>query len=102
MKRAMGDYPLVIVDGKQRLHAVKRFLNNEIRVFGYRFRDFIDKLPLEAAFIMHVNDLETYEEVMQWYLDLNSGGVAHTSAEIKKVEDMLARERDRNIKWSKF
>lgn len=96
MKHAMGEHPLILVDGKQRLRAVNLFLNNKIKAFGYYLRQFEDKLPMDADFIMHVNDLETYEEVLEWYIDLNSGGVAHTSAEINKVKGILDCVRKRN------
>jgi hypothetical protein len=79
-----------LVDGKQRLEAVRRFLRNDLRIFdGHLYSDFEDKLPLEASFIFHVNDLQTYPEVLQWYLDLNDGGVAHTEEELDKVRAML-------------
>lgn len=81
---------LVLVDGKQRFEAVRRFMRNEIPAFGTLFKDYTDKIPiLDARFSIHVNDLATEAEVLQWYLDLNDGGVAHTSEEIDKVRAML-------------
>lgn len=96
MGSRMGDYPLVLVDGKQRHHAVQRFMHNEIRVFGYYFNQFTDRLPLDAAFIMHVNNLPSYAHVLQWYIELNAGGVAHTDEEIEKVRNLLTHEREKN------
>ena len=84
---------LVLVDGKQRLEAVRRFMNNEIPAFGSRFSDFTDRLPMTGpSFRFHVNSLKTRREVLQWYLDLNTGGTVHTSEEIAKVRDMLGKE----------
>jgi hypothetical protein len=40
-----------------------------------------------------VNDLKTREEVLQWYLDLNSGGVVHTEEELNRVREMLEKEK---------
>ncbi|MFK5948092.1 MAG: hypothetical protein QM500_04910 [Methylococcales bacterium] len=88
-----GDF--VMVDGKQRLNAVRRFMNNEIPAFGTVLCDFedSDRFSLTSAdFIIHVNDLKTKAEVYQWYIDLNAGGVAHTNEEIQKVQDMLTNE----------
>lgn len=91
-----GDYrgPFVLVDGKQRLTAVTKFLNDELAVFdGHKISDFEDKLSyIGPDFIVHVNNLETRAEVLQWYLDLNDGGVAHTSEEIEKVKALLEKE----------
>jgi hypothetical protein len=88
-----GDY--VLVDGKQRLTAVLAFLDDKVPVFGgYLFSDFADKLRMTVpSFRWHVNDLRTRAEVLQWYLDLNTGGVVHTGEEIKRVQALLAKER---------
>ena len=91
----MGKFegPLVLVDGKQRLEAVRRFIHNEIPAFGTFFKDFEDKFPqMRFDFVFHVNDLKTRKEVLQWYIDLNSGGVVHTTEEIEKVKLLLKEE----------
>ena len=41
-----------------------------------------------------VNDLQTREEVLQWYLELNSAGTPHSKEELDRVKALLARERD--------
>jgi hypothetical protein len=85
---------VVLVDGKQRLEAVRKFLRNDLTIFGGNRRsDFIDRLhPLTASFRMCVNDLPTREDVLRWYLELNSGGTPHASAEIEKVQRLLDEE----------
>jgi len=88
-----GRGDMVLVDGKQRLEAVIRFINNKVPVFGNLLSDFEDKLPWTKVMLkFHVNNLKTRAQVLQWYIDLNAGGVAHTSEEIAKVEDLLADE----------
>ena len=83
-----------LVDGKQRMEAVRKFLRNELKAFGSYKDDFTDKLQVIGTdFIIHVNNLQTREEVLQWYLDLNSGGVVHTDDELNKVRKMLEAER---------
>jgi hypothetical protein len=86
--------PIELVDGKQRLESVRKFMRNELAIFGgCRYCDFKDKLRISTAdFIFCVNDLETRAEVLQWYLDLNTGGVVHTSEEIEKVKKLLEVE----------
>lgn len=96
------DTPLTIVDGKQRLEAVRKFLRSELYIFhglnnkkkGFLHKDFTDKLGIiDAAFRIHINNLETRELVLQWYLDLNEGGVVHTEDELSRVRQLLEEEK---------
>jgi uncharacterized protein DUF262 len=85
---------LVLVDGKQRLQAVRRFLGNEITAFGNFCASYSDHMPMTGpSFRFHVNGLKTRAEVLQWYLDLNRGGTIHTDDEIEKVRSLLAAEQ---------
>lgn len=84
----------VIVDGKQRIRAIERFMNNEIQVFGSYLSDFKDEPRFSnGSFLVNVNDLQTKKEVLQWYLEMNSGGTVHTDEEIEKVKLLLAKEK---------
>jgi hypothetical protein len=82
-----GKGPYVLVDGKHRLDAVFAFLNNEIPAFGHLYREYEDpkRLRSQGGFRWHVNDLQTRDEVLQWYVDLNAGGTPHTGEEIDYV-----------------
>ena len=85
-----GNYDdFVCVDGLQRITAVLRFLNNEIKAFGYYYNEYEDKLPFEVDLLININNLKTEKEVLQWYVDLNEGGTPHTSEEIDKVKQMI-------------
>lgn len=86
----MGNFkgPFVIVDGKQRLEAVRKFLRDDLEVFGQKCSEF-GKLPHEYHFVVNINNLKTREEVLQWYLEMNSGGTPHTKAELDKVRVLL-------------
>lgn len=44
---------------------------------------------LSATMILVVNDLQTEKEVLQWYVDMNSGGTPHTNDEIERVKKMI-------------
>ncbi len=85
--------PFVLVDGKQRLQAVRLFLAGEIPAFDHFIGEYNGK-PNTAQhyFNWHVNDLETRAEVLQWYIDLNAGGVLHTDEEIDRVRRLLDAE----------
>ena len=39
--------------------------------------------------ILNVNDLKTEKEVLQWYVDMNSGGTPHSNEEIERVKKMI-------------
>lgn len=85
--------PMLLVDGKQRLQAVRRFMNNEIPLLGLLFREYDEAImPFCCTFKMHVNVLQTRKEVLTWYLQMNSGGVVHTSQEIERVKRLLNKE----------
>lgn len=82
--------PYVIVDGKQRLEAVRRFMRNEIPAFGRRLEEYRDKPDMiTARFSWNVAALETRREVLQWYIAFNRGGTVHTAEEIAKVQRLL-------------
>ena len=84
------DIPMVCVDGLQRITALRRFLNNEIKVFGHFYKD-IEGKPrmINDGLKFNVNNLKTKKEVLQWYLDLNTGGTVHSDEEINRVKNML-------------
>ena len=88
--------PFQLVDGKQRVSAVLRFLRNELPAFGYLINEYTGNLRLAREdFLFNVNDLNTRAQVLQWYLDLNAGGVVHTSEEIDKVRKLLDAEKQK-------
>lgn len=81
--------PFVLVDGKQRIDAVLQFLNDNIKAFGLKCSQFEGRLPYTASFNFNVNDLPTMKEVIQWYLEMNTGGTPHTKEEIAKAQALL-------------
>lgn len=88
--KLQGDYnDFVCVDGLQRLTAVLRFMNNKIKVFGTFFCEFEDRIPFDIDLLFNVNNLKTKKEVLQWYIEFNSGGTPHTKDEIERVKRML-------------
>ncbi len=85
----------VIVDGKQRLEAIRRFLHDEIRVFGSLRSEYTDTLRITQTMKINMNDLRTRAEVLQWYIEFNAGGTPHTDAEIERVKELLREEQAR-------
>ena len=87
--------PVQIVDGLQRLTAIRQFLDNNVRAFGQLFSEFhpddqIDiKYGLSTSIKFHVNNLPERKDVLKWYIDLNAGGTPHSSMEIERVKKLL-------------
>jgi hypothetical protein len=82
--------PFVIVDGKQRLQAVREFMGGKIKVFGSYIYEYKNKPDIMIArFSWNIAALETRKEVLEWYLNFNSGGTVHTQEELQKVRNML-------------
>jgi hypothetical protein len=91
----MSDFrgPMELVDGKQRINAVLKFQENKVKVFDHYFREFTDKLDwVRHQFLFHVNDLKNRADVIQWYLDLNSG-TPHARKDILKAKILLLHTR---------
>lgn len=87
--------PFELVDGKQRIGACLGFLKGSVSIFdGLYVGDFSDKpLYINGTLKFHINNLKTRKEVLQWYLDINSGGVVHTNEELAKVRKLLLKEK---------
>ena len=99
----MGNFKgeFVCVDGKQRIKAIQRFLNDEIAVFGQRYSDYGEKTRvLSHDMIVHVNNLQTRAEVLQWYIEMNTGGTPHSEQEIDRVRSLLEDELSQRMPLS--
>jgi hypothetical protein len=83
--------PFEVVDGKQRIDAVLKFLADEIPVFGLVRSQFEGRMPSAVNFDWYVNCLEDPVEVVQWYLGLNTGGSVHTEKDLQPAYDVLSR-----------
>lgn len=80
----------VCVDGLQRITAIRKFTANKLKAFGSYFNEYTDSPRfVQDSVRFHVNDLKTRKEVLNWYLEMNSGGTPHTKAEITRVKNLL-------------
>ncbi len=87
-------YPIVIVDGTQRIETVQEFMRNEIAVFeGNKFTDFCDTPKM--TFIFHINELDSYSDVLRWYEELNAVPVPRSEDDINKVKRLIQRETEK-------
>jgi hypothetical protein len=96
-----GKEKMVLVDGLQRLTAVRMFLDDKLPAFGQTFKQYTEEdqrtIGMQCDFIFNVNDLPTRKQILELYIDLNTGGVAHTSEEIERVRELLKKENE-NLK----
>lgn len=93
----MGNFegPYELVDGLQRLTSVLMFLDNKVKAFGCRYRDFEDRLKMSGpSFQWKVMTLPSRKDVLKLYLLMNDGGVVHSSKEIARVRKLLGDENE--------
>lgn len=89
-KPVTGYNDFVCVDGLQRITAIQRFMNNEIPAFGLLYSEFEGETDLiRHSMAININDLKTKKEVLQWYVQMNSGGTPHSSEEIARVKKLM-------------
>lgn len=85
--------PYVIIDGKQRLHAVRLFMSGKIPVFGHYIHEFEDRPDmLTARFVWNVAAIDNRIDVLRWYIKFNSGGTYHTEKDLDKVRKLIEDE----------
>lgn len=85
----------VVVDGLQRLTALRKFMSGDLDVFGGHKHSSIDAKVFRLCNRLHinVNNLQSREEVLKWYIEMNTGGTAHTEKELARVRKMLSEEK---------
>ena len=91
---------VVLVDGKQRLTAALEFMEGKVSAFGCYLKDFEDQdLVLRHLRLSYtVNKLQTREELLRWYLEMNEGAIAHSEAELLRVRKLLEKEQHDTIR----
>jgi uncharacterized protein with ParB-like and HNH nuclease domain len=90
--KKLWDAPMELVDGKQRLEAVRSWLRGDILAFGLHKNEF--EGVLMADFVMKVCNLKTSKDVLELYLAINSGGTPHSQEELNRVRSILKKEEE--------
>ena len=92
----MNDFrgPFQLIDGLQRITAVKLFIQDKLKVFGNYCSEFPDHKAMlrRLNFIFTINNLETRKDVLTWYIQINAGGTPHSRKEIARVQQLLDNE----------
>lgn len=90
-----GDLPkgFQCIDGLQRLTAVMDFLDGKVKPFGLLPSDLnVSRYSLKGCsyrFRLAVHTFSSRSELLQHYLDLNTGGTPHSKEEIERVNKLL-------------
>jgi len=90
-----GYHDFVIVDGLQRLTALRKFMANKLKVLGLYLYQFEGKIIQARAYHnlkFNINTLQTRKDVLNWYLEMNTGGTVHSESEIVRVKALLKQE----------
>lgn len=91
-KSDAAETPLVIVDGKQRLESVTRWIKDELPVLGAVRSQWtgVERLS-ECRLKLAIADVDR-AGALRWYLALNEGSTPHTEDELEKVRELLRKE----------
>jgi len=94
-EREPGDIPahtFQCIDGLQRLTSVRKFMAGEIKVFGDKSCDDLTGSPFDPRryrLSIAVYEFSNRADLLQFYLDLNTAGTAHSVEEIERVRGLL-------------
>lgn len=95
IKRRQFDISRHCNDGLQRLTAVLNFINGKFEIFGgLRYEDILNspdksKNLGKCNFDIYYLSLQTNKEVIDFYVDFNTGGTPHTKEEIERVKNLI-------------
>ena len=87
-----GELNAVILDGQQRLTALKAFLCNEFPILGkFYYRDIEEEVKHIASNIHYrVITAESEKEMVQFYIDMNEN-ITHSKEDIDKAKRYLEK-----------
>lgn len=79
----------------QRITAIRKFIKGELNVFGIKH----DELPIrvilrDLRIVIQLYEFKNKKDLLQFYLDLNSGGTAHTEVELNRVRSLMDGNKD--------
>lgn len=91
-----GELPreMQIIDGLQRLTAVREFMAGRVHPFGLPIEAFAGtpfdpRLRTSYRFRVAIHTFTRRADLLQHYLDINTGGTPHSDDEIERVQGLL-------------
>jgi len=94
----MNDFKgeFIVVDGKQRISAILDFLSDKVKAYGSYFHEYEDRISItDASLSINIANLKSRKEILNWYIQLNTGGTYHSDEEIEKVKQLMEQEERR-------
>jgi hypothetical protein len=79
----------VCVDGLQRVTSLQKFLDGNLPVWGHTCKEIEGKVPRVISISYEIHWIKSRTDLLQWYVDLNSGGTPHSVDEIERVKAMI-------------
>lgn len=93
----------VVVDGLQRLTSIIDFIDGKIKLFDNQvsfndIKEHEDKVFMRQVFNQSMIKIRTihitnYAELLEFYINFNSGGTVHSETEIQRIKDLLEKEK---------
>lgn len=87
----------VVVDGLQRLTAMRKFYNGDFRIFNneivggadfHHFKGTRFNLKSHSGFRFNIFNFQYKKDVLDYYLAFNDGGTAHSQEELDRVRSI--------------
>lgn len=88
----IGPGPFELLDGKQRLRAVRLFLDNKLQAFGHYRNEYTGYMRFYLGFKFRMLALPDRAAVLRYYLAMNGGGTPHSPEELDRVRALLEKE----------
>lgn len=95
MVDGLNPHSVLCVDGLQRLTAMREFVAGKFKIFGGFSHEDLDDTAFSLRksnmrWRMEMFNIASRADLLQFYLDLNSGGVVHSDDELQRVSRLLA------------
>lgn len=71
----------LLIDGQQRINAIKEYVNNEFMVYGLFYSEVNDKKFTNSQFPCYVTQSDDIEYLKNYYNLMNFGGTAHNEGQ---------------------
>lgn len=95
----MNGFDMVCVDGLQRMTAVLSFMKGDFKIFDNAHDvNSLAGTPFAIrrySFLFEIYDIRDYGDLIQFYIDLNTGGVVHSNEEIDRVKKLQEEYRNK-------
>jgi uncharacterized protein with ParB-like and HNH nuclease domain len=84
--------PIELIDGQQRLGAVRAFLRNEVKAYGNYYSEFEGRLhSIDNRLTFHMFCIKDRRDLLNFYIELNTGGSVHTETDLAPAYEELEK-----------